>query len=53
MYYVYSEYIKTGRTDFIRSFNSSEDAIKHIVKCYKIDGDLCQLGEYYYYMKKR
>ena len=52
MYYVYSEYIKTGKTDFIRTFDTQEDAIHHIAKCYRIDNQLCRLGEYYYFMKK-
>lgn len=52
MYYVYSEYVKTGKTDFIRTFDTQEDAIRHIGKCYRIDSELSQLGEYYYYMKK-
>ena len=52
MYNVYSEYIKTGKTDFIRSFNTAEDAIKHIARCYRIDDNLYQLGEYFYYMKR-
>lgn len=51
MYYIYSEYVKTGKTDFIRTFDTQEDAIRHIVKCYRIDSELSQLGEYYYYMK--
>ena len=53
MYYVYYEYIKTGRTEFVRAFDSHEDAINHISKCYNIDKQCCQLGEYYYYMTKR
>lgn len=53
MCYVYSEYMETGKTDLINTFDSSEDAIRHISKCYRIDSELGQLGEYYYYMKKR
>lgn len=53
MYYVYYESIRTGRTDFIRNFNTAEDAIKHINKCYSKDKEIGQLGEYYYFMKKR
>lgn len=52
MYYVYSKYIKTGKEDFIRTFDTSEDAIRHIAKCYKIDSELNHLGEYYYFMTK-
>lgn len=50
MYYVYSS-IKNGRTNLIRNFDTREDAIKHIAKCYKIDRELGCLGEYYYYIR--
>lgn len=53
MFHVYFEYVKTGKTDFIHTFDAQEDAIQHIAKCYRIDSELGQLGEYYYYMKKR
>ena len=52
MYYVYSKYLKTGKEDFLRIFDTSEDAIRHIAKCYRLDSGLCQLGEYYYFMIK-
>ena len=52
MYYVYSKYLKTGKEDFLRMFDTLEDAIRHIAKCYRIDSELCQLGEYYYFMVK-
>ena len=51
-YYVYSKYLKTGKEDFLRMFDTSEDAIRHIAKCYRLDSGLCQLGEYYYFMVK-
>lgn len=53
MFYVYSKYIKTGKEDLIKICNSAEDTIHHIAKCYKIDRELLQLGEYYYFMVKR
>lgn len=53
MYYVYSKHTKTGKEDFIRIFDTSEDAIRHIHRCYSVDSEIGQLGEYYYYMKKR
>ena len=53
MFYVYSKYIKTGREDFIRTYDNVEDAIRKIANNYKIDKDLCQLGEYYYFMVRR
>ena len=53
MYYVYSMHMKTGKKDFIRIFDTSEDAIRHIHRCYSVDSGIGQLGEYYYYMKKR
>ena len=53
MFYVYSKYIKTGREDFIRTYDNAEDAVRKIANNYKIDKDLCQLGEYYYFMVRR
>ena len=54
MWYVYCRAVKSGREEFVRmSFESEEAAIKHIAKCYEIDKDLRQLGEYYYFIKKR
>lgn len=53
MFYVYLKYIKTGREDFIRTYDNAEDAVRKIANNYKIDKDLCQLGEYYYFMVKR
>lgn len=52
MFYVYSKYLKSGREDFIRTFDTQEDAIRHIAKCYRLDSGLGQLGEYYYFMTK-
>lgn len=52
-YYVYCEYIKNRKTDFCMLFDKEEDAVKHIAKCYTIDKNLGQLGEYYYYIIKR
>ena len=52
MYYVYHKYLKTGEDRFLRAFDTPEDAIHHIAKCYRIDSELCQLGEYYYFMKR-
>lgn len=52
-YYVYSKYIKTSKTDFVREFDTQEDAIRHIAKCYRIDTKLGQCGEYYYYINMR
>jgi len=53
MWYVYSREVKSGKEQFVRmSFETAEAAIKHIAKCYEIDKDLHQLGNYYYFMKK-
>lgn len=52
MFYVYSEYIKTGKQNFCKMFDTVQDAIEHIRRCYNIDKELMQLGEYYYFMKK-
>ena len=53
MFYVYSKYLKTGKEDFINTFKSAEDAVHHIAKCYRIDTQCGQLGDYYYFMKQR
>lgn len=52
MYYVYSRYVKTGKEQLLRTFDTQEDAIRHIAKCYRVDSGLVQLGEYYYFMTK-
>ena len=53
MYHVYMKNIITGREDFIRTYDNAEDAIHKIASNYNIDKNLCQLGEYYYFMVKR
>jgi hypothetical protein len=53
MFYVYMRDVKSGKEQFVRmSFETAADAIKHIAKCYEIDRDLRQLGNYYYFMKQ-
>lgn len=53
MWYVYSVHVKSGKTDCVnRTFDTATDAVKHIAKCYDIDRDLRQLGEYYYFMRQ-
>ena len=44
---------KTGKTDVIRTFDTQEEAIKHVHRCYSVDSGIGQLGDYYYYIKKR
>lgn len=51
MIWVYSKHIKTGKVNYLRSFDNMEDAIHHIYKCYEIDRGTGALGEYYYYIK--
>ena len=53
MYYVYLEHIHTRRCDLAKICDTETDAIRHIARCYRIDAELGQLGEYYYYYKKR
>lgn len=53
MYYVCYESMKTGIIDVICNFNTAEDAIKHINKCYSTDREIGLLGKYYYFMEKR
>lgn len=53
MWYVYVMHLSTGREDCVNTtFDTAKAAIKHIWKCYAIDKDLGQLGEYYYFIKK-
>ena len=52
MYRVYQIHIKTKKTQCVnRDFENYEDAIKHVAKCYEIDKELGQLGEYVYDIK--
>lgn len=54
MWYVYCRWVKSGREDCVnRTFDTPEEAIRHIAMCYQTDKELRQLGEYYYFMKKR
>ena len=53
MYYVYSKHIKTGREDFVNTYENAEDAIRKIAKNYEIDKNLGYLGEYYYFMTRK
>lgn len=53
MYYVYCEHIHTKKSGLAKVCDNEVDAIKHIAKCYRICTELGQLGEYYYYYKKR
>lgn len=54
MWYVYSMNMKTGRQECVnRTFDTADDAIHHIARCYDIDRDLRQLGEYFYFLKQR
>ena len=53
MWYVYSRSIKSGKEQCVNMvFESPKAAILHIARCYRIDKDLNQLGEYYYFMKQ-
>lgn len=53
MWYVYYREVKSGKESFVQKpFETAEAAIKHIAKCYAIDKDLNQLGNYYYFMKR-
>ena len=53
MWYVYYEYVKSGKQVFIKVFDSAQQAIEHIARCYRMDKEINQLGEYYYFMKQR
>ena len=53
MFYVYCQYIKTGKEDFINCYETAQQAIEKIASNYNIDKNTNQLGEYYYFMKQR
>ena len=53
MFYVYSKHLKTGREEFVFCYETEKEAIEKIARNYNIDKDLCQLGEYYYFMQQR
>lgn len=53
MWYVYLKNLKTEQEVFIQAYDNAEDAIRKIASNYRIDKELGQIGEYYYFMKKR
>ena len=53
MYYLYERYLKTGKERLIETFDTEEDAIKKMYACLKTDEHFNQLGEIYYFIKKR
>ena len=53
MYYVYAEFVKTGKQDFVNCYETAQQAIEKISSNYQIDKNINQLGVYYYFMKKR
>jgi hypothetical protein len=54
MWYVYIKHMKTGNTySAERTWDTAQAAIEHIARCYNLDRDMHQLGEYYYYLKER
>ncbi len=53
MVYVYARNIKTGKEDFINTYNTVQAAIEKIASNYNIDKQLGQLGEYFYFYKIR
>ena len=50
MFYVYCEKAN-HQQDYLNVFDTREQAIKFMYKCYKID-DPVNIGEYYYFMKE-
>lgn len=53
IFYVYSRHIPTGKERYIDQFETERAAVIHIAKCYRIDAEIGQTGEYYYFIKKR
>ena len=52
MFYVYSKHIKLGKEEFISCYDTAQAAVEKIARNYNIDKELCQLGEYYYFIKQ-
>lgn len=52
MFYVYSRHIPTGGERYINQFETEREAVLHIAKCYRIDTQIGQDGEYYYFIKR-
>jgi len=52
MYYIYCRHIKTGREQFVNTYETAKEAIEKIASNYNIDKQTCQFGEYYYFMKE-
>ena len=50
MFYVYRKRLSNGKEEYIRQFESEYDAVRHVAKCYRIDAETCQAGEYYYFI---
>ena len=53
MFYVYCKHIKTGKEEFINTYETAQQAIEKIASNYQIDKGINALGEYYYFMKQR
>ena len=53
MYYVYCKYLSTEREVFCKAFDTEKEAIEHVYRCYKIDRELHQLGDNYYFIRRR
>jgi len=53
MFYVYCKHTKTGKEEFINTYETAQQAIEKIASNYQIDKRINALGEYYYFMKQR
>lgn len=53
MFFVYYKHMQTGREEYINTFDTAKAAIEKIAANYRIDKDISQLGEYYYFLKQR
>lgn len=52
MFYVYSQHVKTGKQDFIKVFDTMEEAVACVRRNYNIDAEHCAKDEYYYFIKQ-
>lgn len=52
MFYVYAKHVGSGKEHFIGVFETMKEAVGNIASNYKIDEQIGQKNEYYYFMKQ-
>lgn len=52
MFDIYQISMKTGMMEYIRSYDSAQEAVNKIASFYAADGVAHRTGEFYYYMQE-